>query len=160
MVHCHLISRRLAGGAARGRRRNGRGALTAMASVRQLVVVQTAGQLGLLEVGGNVLVGHLLHACLKQVVLLVGIRRCRVCLEARCIPLLRTKTGYRRQTSCVLAGWSLRCGCPSRPEGRGSEAGGGACCQGCVDVGLDVWMLAMLSSVVRSSGLIVVETGS
>jgi len=41
-----------------------------MATVGQLVEVQTAGEFGLLEMSSNVLVGHLLHASLKQIVLL------------------------------------------------------------------------------------------
>ena len=41
-----------------------------MATVRQLVVVQAAGKLGFLEMRGNVLVGHLLHAGLEEIVLL------------------------------------------------------------------------------------------
>ena len=45
-----------------------------MAAVRQLVVMKTAGELSLLEVSGNVLVGHLLHSGLKQVALLVIVR--------------------------------------------------------------------------------------
>ena len=38
-----------------------------MASVGELVVVQTACKFGLLEMSSNVLVGHLLHAGLKKV---------------------------------------------------------------------------------------------
>lgn len=41
-----------------------------MAPVRQLMVVQTAGKLSLLQVCGNVLVRHLLHAGLQEVVFL------------------------------------------------------------------------------------------
>lgn len=41
-----------------------------MASVRQLVEVEAAGKLRLLEVSSNVLVGHLLHAGLEEVVFL------------------------------------------------------------------------------------------
>lgn len=44
----------------RRRRRHGRGALAAVAAVAELVVVQAAGELCLLEVRGDVLVGHLL----------------------------------------------------------------------------------------------------
>jgi len=36
----------------------------------KLVVVQAAGQLGLLEMSGNVLVGHLLKTSLQQINLL------------------------------------------------------------------------------------------
>jgi hypothetical protein len=42
-----------------------------MASVGELVVVETAGQLGLLEVCSDVLVGHLLHAGLEEIVFLL-----------------------------------------------------------------------------------------
>jgi hypothetical protein len=38
-----------------------------MATVRQLVVMQTACQLSLLKMGSNVFVGHFLHACLQKV---------------------------------------------------------------------------------------------
>lgn len=38
--------------------------------MRELMVVQTAGKFGLLEMGGNVLVRHLLRSSLKKVVLL------------------------------------------------------------------------------------------
>ena len=41
-----------------------------MTTVRELVVVQAACELSLLEMGCNVFVGHLLHAGLKKVVLL------------------------------------------------------------------------------------------
>jgi hypothetical protein len=41
-----------------------------MATVRQLVEVEAAGQLGLLQMSSNVLVGHLLHAGLEQIILL------------------------------------------------------------------------------------------
>jgi hypothetical protein len=41
-----------------------------MASVGQLVEVEAAGKLGLLEVCSNVLVRHLLHAGLKEIVFL------------------------------------------------------------------------------------------
>jgi hypothetical protein len=43
------------------------GALATVAAVGELVVVETASQLGLLEVSSNVLVRHLLHASLEQV---------------------------------------------------------------------------------------------
>jgi len=39
------------------------------------MVVEAAGELSLLKVGGNVLVWHLLHAGLKQVALLVIVRQ-------------------------------------------------------------------------------------
>jgi hypothetical protein len=65
-----VVNGRLANGAERGYRRHRRGAAAAVAAVGQLVEVQTAGKLSLLEVQGNVLVRHLLHAGLKQVVLL------------------------------------------------------------------------------------------
>lgn len=39
------------------------------------MVVEATGELSLLEVSGNVLVGHLLHASLKQVALLVTVRQ-------------------------------------------------------------------------------------
>lgn len=35
--------------------------------MRKLVVVQAAGELGLLEVRGDVFVGHLLETCLEEV---------------------------------------------------------------------------------------------
>jgi hypothetical protein len=66
----HAIGGRGAGGAARGGRGHGVVALAAVAAVRELVVVQAAGKLSLLEVGSNVLVWHLLHAGLKKVVFL------------------------------------------------------------------------------------------
>jgi hypothetical protein len=79
-VHGGAVARRLrvavvvdgglANRAERGCRRHRRGAAATVAAVGQLVEVQTAGKLSLLEVQGNVLVGHLLHAGLKQVVLL------------------------------------------------------------------------------------------
>jgi len=70
MVYCHCISRGCTRGAARGRGGHRRGALATVATVRQLMEVQAAGKLGLLEVCSNVLVGHLLHAGLEEVVLL------------------------------------------------------------------------------------------
>jgi hypothetical protein len=51
--------------------------------VRELVIVQAAGQLGLLEVGSDVLVWHLLHAGLEEVVLLRS-GLVLVCLQWRC----------------------------------------------------------------------------
>ena len=45
-------------------------ALAAVASVRDLVIVQAAGELSLVEVGSDVLVGHLLHPGLEEVLLL------------------------------------------------------------------------------------------
>ena len=50
-----------------GTRRHGGGALAAVAAVAELVVVKTACKLRLLQVGGDVLVGHLLHACLEEI---------------------------------------------------------------------------------------------
>lgn len=41
-----------------------------MATVRQLMVVQAARQLGLLQMSSNMFVRHLLHAGLEEVVLL------------------------------------------------------------------------------------------
>lgn len=38
--------------------------------MRELVVMQTAGKFGLLEMGGNVLVWHLLRSSLEKVILL------------------------------------------------------------------------------------------
>lgn len=57
------------GGVASRRRARGHGGrpLAAVAAVAELVVVQAAGELGLLEVGGDVLVRHLLQAGLEQV---------------------------------------------------------------------------------------------
>ena len=40
--------------------------------MRELVVVQTAGELGLLEVRGDVLIGHFLEACLEEIDFLGG----------------------------------------------------------------------------------------
>ena len=71
----HAIGSRSARGAARGGRRHRVVALAAVAAVRELVVVQAAGKLSLLEVGSNVLVWHLLHAGLKKVVFLADVRR-------------------------------------------------------------------------------------
>jgi hypothetical protein len=51
-------------------------ALAAMATVRELVVVQAACKLGLLEVSCNMLVGHLLHASLKKVGFLASVNMC------------------------------------------------------------------------------------
>lgn len=70
MVHSHGVGGILAGGAARSGRGHGGGSLAAMAAVGQLVEVQAAGKLRLLEVGSDVLVRHLLHAGLEEVVLL------------------------------------------------------------------------------------------
>jgi len=50
-----------------GRARDGGGALATVGAVRQLVVVETASQFGLLEVGGDVLVGHLLKTSLEEI---------------------------------------------------------------------------------------------
>lgn len=41
--------------------------LAAVATMRQLVVVKTAGQLSLFQVSGNVFVGHLLEASLEKI---------------------------------------------------------------------------------------------
>jgi hypothetical protein len=46
-------------------------ALAAAAAVGDLVVVEAAGQLRLVQMGGDVLVGHLLEASLKKVCFLV-----------------------------------------------------------------------------------------
>jgi hypothetical protein len=70
VVHSHGICGRLAGGAARSGRGHRGGALAAVAAVGQLVEVEAASKLRLLEVSSNVLVGHLLHAGLEEVVLL------------------------------------------------------------------------------------------
>lgn len=51
----------------RGRRRHGGRALTPVAAMAELVVVQAASELSLLEVGGDVLVGHLLKSGLEQI---------------------------------------------------------------------------------------------
>ena len=45
-----------------------------MTTMRQLVVVKAASELSLLQVSSNVLVGHLLHASLEQIVLLINVR--------------------------------------------------------------------------------------
>lgn len=50
-----------------GRGRHGGRALAPIAAMAELVVVQAASELGLLEVGGNVLVGHLLKSGLEQI---------------------------------------------------------------------------------------------
>jgi hypothetical protein len=42
----------------------------------QLVIMQSAGELRLLEMGGNVLIRHLLHACLDKIGLLMVVRVC------------------------------------------------------------------------------------
>jgi hypothetical protein len=70
MVHCHHICWRCAIGAAGSRRRDGRGALATVATVRELVKVQAAGKFGLLQVCSDMFVRHLLHAGLKEVVFL------------------------------------------------------------------------------------------
>lgn len=64
VLHGHAVVG-LTSGAARSHRRDGRGALAAVAAVRELVEMQAAGQLSLLQVGSNVLVGHLLHTGLE-----------------------------------------------------------------------------------------------
>lgn len=44
--------------------------------MRQLVIVQAASQLGLLQMSSDMLVGHLLHAGLEEVVLLRIVNGC------------------------------------------------------------------------------------
>lgn len=51
----------------RRRGRHGGRALTPVAAMAELVVVQAASELGLLEMGGDVLVGHLLKPGLEQI---------------------------------------------------------------------------------------------
>lgn len=51
---------------------HGGGALATVAAVAELVVVQAACELGLLQVRGDVLVGHLLQAGLEQINLLMN----------------------------------------------------------------------------------------
>lgn len=70
VINCHCVSWRGAGGAARGIGRDRRGALAAVATMGQLMVMKAAGELGLLEVCSNVLIWHLLHAGLEEIVLL------------------------------------------------------------------------------------------
>ncbi len=60
--------------AGRGGRADGAVAFAAVARVRELVVVETAGELRLLQVRGDVLVGHLLHPGLEEICFLQ--RRC------------------------------------------------------------------------------------
>jgi len=72
VVHGHSISWGCARGATGVRGRHRRGALAAVAAVRQLMEMQAAGKLGLFEVSSNVFVGHLLHAGLEKVGLLVS----------------------------------------------------------------------------------------
>lgn len=57
--------------AGRGAGRDARCALAAVRAMAKLVVMQAACQLSFLQVGGDVLVGHLLEACLEQVHFLV-----------------------------------------------------------------------------------------
>jgi hypothetical protein len=45
------------------------------------MIVETASQLGLLEVGSNVFVRHLLHARLQKIVLLFLVSRCNASLS-------------------------------------------------------------------------------
>jgi hypothetical protein len=66
----HAIGGRSAGGAARSGGGYRAVALAAVAAVGELVVVQAAGKLSLLEVCSNMLVRHLLHAGLEEVVFL------------------------------------------------------------------------------------------
>jgi hypothetical protein len=70
VVNSHGICRRGTGGAARGGWRDRWSALAAVAAVRKLVKVQAASKLGLLEVCSDMLVWHLLHTGLKEVVFL------------------------------------------------------------------------------------------
>jgi hypothetical protein len=70
VVHGHAVGLGLAGGAAGSGRGHGRGSLAAVATVRELVKVQAASKLGLLEMGSDMLVRHLLHAGLKEIILL------------------------------------------------------------------------------------------
>lgn len=53
--------------ASRGARGNRSGPLAPVAAVAELMVVQTAGKLGLLEVRRDMLVGHLLKPSLEEV---------------------------------------------------------------------------------------------
>ena len=53
--------------AVRGPRRHGSGALATVAAVAELVVMETAGKLRLLQVGRDMLVGHFLHPRLEQI---------------------------------------------------------------------------------------------
>jgi hypothetical protein len=70
VVHGHAVCLGLAGGATGSGRGHGRGSLAAVATVRELVKVQPTGKLCLLEVCSDMLVRHLLHAGLEEVVLL------------------------------------------------------------------------------------------
>ena len=73
VVQMDCILRAVGGLACRGRGGGGRyrsRSFSAVASVRQLVIVKAAGQLSLLKMCCNMLIRHLLHACLKQIVLL------------------------------------------------------------------------------------------
>ena len=73
VVQMDCILRAVGGLACRGGGGGGRyrsRSFSAVASVRQLVIVKAAGQLGLLKMCCNMLIRHLLHACLKQIVLL------------------------------------------------------------------------------------------
>lgn len=70
----HAIGSRSSGRAARGGRGDRVVALAAVATVRELVVVEAAGELSLLEVCCNVLVRHLLHTGLEEVVFLSDVR--------------------------------------------------------------------------------------
>lgn len=56
---------RVSSGGRRGR--HGGGALAPVAAMAELVVVQAASKLSLLEVGGDMLVGHLLKSGLEQI---------------------------------------------------------------------------------------------
>ena len=63
--HVHVVSLRDFHGSTR---RDGSSTLVAtVAAVRELVVVKTARQLSLLEVGSNVLVWHLLESSLNEI---------------------------------------------------------------------------------------------
>lgn len=97
-----------------------------MAAMRQLMVVEATGELGLLQVSSNVLVGHLLHACLEQVVFLSLSDKLSSTI-ASVLPLLQTKICFLQQTSCEHEGqerWSS--GTPAQGGARESEAGGEA----------------------------------
>lgn len=96
------------GGVARGGAagRHGGRALTAVATMGKLVVVQAACELGFLQVGGNMFVWHFLQASLEQVNFLfyVGVSTCgpsvsRNLLSCHHIPHPRSKPCLRQSTS-------------------------------------------------------------
>lgn len=76
LVNSHGVDGSSARGAARSVGGDRVVALAAVATVRELVVVQAACELSLLEVCCNVLVWHLLHAGLKKVGLLDDVSLC------------------------------------------------------------------------------------